>query len=242
MSRRRRSSPRRSVGARSWRLRRSLTRRSRITSPVELSKTYWRYAYLSGCERETIRSWWVTAVLAGRTSIPSSGPHRMLVKQRQGARVVPTAARVAIPEFPLSWTRGHLAGSARKVTKQARLLQALQGPSAREEMRLEVLGDHDARPGRHRLDLFHEHLHFAQAGVLGRAVGQGLLVPVGREHQARPVEGAHEPARVVVNLEPLSCRGDQRDVRPEPLDLPLEVVHGTEPEDLVSGKAQHVGE
>src|SRR5262249_56841485 len=32
------------------------------------------YAYLSGCERETIRSWWVTAVLAGRTSIPSVGP------------------------------------------------------------------------------------------------------------------------------------------------------------------------
>src|SRR5262249_57967762 len=32
------------------------------------------------------------------------------------------------------------------------------------------------------------------------------------------------------------------DVRPASLDLPLEVVHGTEPEDLVPGEAQHVGE
>src|SRR5262245_3117165 len=177
---------------------------------------------------------------AERTLLPPA--HWVLVKQRYAARVVPIAIRAAMPEFPPSWPYGHLARSERKVTKQARLLQGSVGAVSAEEVRLEVPGDHDARPGRHRLDLLYEHVSLAQASILGRAVGQGLLVPVGREHQARPVEGTHEPPRVVVDLEPLPRRRDQRDVRFEPPDLPLEVIHGAEPEDLASREAQHVGE
>src|SRR6266850_8124575 len=115
-------------------------------------------------------------------------------------------------------------------------------PPGPQHVSLKVPGNDHASPRRYRLDLLYEQLGLPETLILGDAVGQGLLVPVGREDEAGPAQGAQQAARVVVDLESLARGGDQRDVRAEPLDLALDVVHRAKPENAVTRQADQIRE